>query len=157
MNTLYQQQMPLTKQYMMIRDEIIAVVNDDDLRFSPGGSNPPLGEVLRELHNVYEGYATSFESREFSVDYDASPGLAEEVSALKARSIELDRLLEEKIAALSEADLQNTVKRGPDVEIAIPRQLSALRETMVVYYAKLSVYLKAMNKTLPQILQLTIG
>ena len=52
MNAQIQEFWNLNRMYTPLRDELMALLSDDDLAFTPGGSNPTLGELCRELGEI---------------------------------------------------------------------------------------------------------
>jgi hypothetical protein len=64
---------------------------------------------------------------------------------------QLDRDLKATIEALSEDAIQNRkVDRGPDFKVSPLIHLTIYNEALLIFYGKVSVYLKMMGKTLPQ-------
>ncbi|MCY3867166.1 MAG: hypothetical protein OXG68_17145, partial [Chloroflexi bacterium] len=57
----------LNRMYTQLRDELMASLTDDDLAFSPGGDNPTLGALCRELGETQHAYVQSFKS--FKIDF----------------------------------------------------------------------------------------
>jgi hypothetical protein len=77
------------------------------------------------------------------------------VAALKAWYAELDRNLMAAVEDLSEDDIANRrIIRGDfDEDFFSPlakQQLDVYREALLLFYGKASVYLRAINRPLPQ-------
>src|SRR5688500_9997251 len=53
---------PLHLEYQAIRKQMMPMLTDEDLRFSPGGSNPTLGELCRVMGEVQRSYIDSFKT-----------------------------------------------------------------------------------------------
>ena len=49
MNSDFQKFRELNRMYTPLRNELLDILSDEDLKFSPGGENPTLGELCREL------------------------------------------------------------------------------------------------------------
>jgi hypothetical protein len=79
------------------------------------------------------------------------PELARSVERLAAWFEALDRELQATLASLSEEEIQNRViDRGGGFIIPPTFQLHVYREALLIFYGKASVYLKALEKTLPE-------
>ena len=57
----------LNRMYTPLRDELMASLSDEDLAFSPGGDNPTLGALCRELGETQHAYVQSFKT--FEIDF----------------------------------------------------------------------------------------
>ena len=157
MNSLVRVHMPATYfyDYQSLRDELMAILTDDDLDFRVGGDSATLGALCREIGEIEHTYVESF--RTFRQDFDyRNPDARLETSlgALTSWYAELDRDLADAIAALSEDDIANRriLRHDFDVEDFSPSadiQLDIYREALLIFYGKVSVYLRAMGKPLP--------
>ena len=157
MNSLVRVHMPATffVDYQALRDELVAILTDDDLRFRVGGESATLGALCREIGEIEHTYVESF--RTFRQDFDyrhPDTRLEKSLDALTSWYAELDRDLADAIAALSEDDIANRriVRKDFDVSDFSPSadiQLDIYREALLIFYGKVSVYLRAMNKPLP--------
>lgn len=49
MNSIMQNDYPVFRLYQALRTQLMGLLSDDDLAFSPGGDNPTLGELCREM------------------------------------------------------------------------------------------------------------
>jgi hypothetical protein len=150
MNSLMTQYYPTFRLYQALRGQLLALLADDDLRFTPGGENPPLGALCVEIGEVQHAYIQSF--RTFQIDFSyrcPEPAMAGSVSRLAAWYAELDAALEAAVAALSEEDVQTRqVDRG-GWSTTLLIQLEVYKEALLIFYGKASVYLKAMGKPRP--------
>ena len=148
MNSIMQDYWPVFEMYQAIRGQILSVLTDEDLAFSPGGANPSLGVLCREIGETEHAYIESF--REFTCDFSyrrPEPELTSSVAALSAWYAELDQQLREAIEGLSEEQLQSQrVVRGPNFALPPRIQLNIYQEALLIFYGKASVYLKALNK-----------
>lgn len=165
MNSIVQVHMPATYfgEYQALRDELVAILTDDDLAFRVGGESATLGALCREIGEIEHTYVESF--RTFRQDFDyQNPDvrLEKSVAALASWYAELDRDLADAIAALSEDDIANRriVRKDFDINDFSPSpdiQLDIYREALLIFYGKVSVYLRAMGKPLPGHWQHWIG
>ena len=157
MNSLVRVHLPATffVDYQGLRDELLAILTDGDLGFRVGGESATLGALCREIGEIEHSYVESL--RTFRQDFDyRNPDTRVEKSldALTSWYAELDRDLADAIAALSEDDIANRriVRKDFDVSEFSPSpdiHLDIYREALLIFYGKVSVYLRAMGKPLP--------
>lgn len=151
MNQLIDEYYPVFTMYQELRQQLMDVLKDEDLTFSPGGAATPLGMLCREIGEVEQSYIDSF--RTFTQDFsyrNEAPGLEQSVERLAAWYGELDAALRDAVAALTPEDLAlRTIDRGHGFEVPPAIQLQIYQEALLIFYGKVSIYLKAMGKTLP--------
>ena len=110
MNSIITGYYPTFEMYQALRDQLMEILTDADLAYTPGGANPPLGALCRDLGEVEYAYIQSFKT--FTLDFsyrNPEPGLETSVARLSAWYAELDRELKATIEGLSEEDLQQRV------------------------------------------------
>ena len=142
-------------EYQGLRDQLMDVLADEDLVQRLGGETVSLGALCREIGEIEHAYVESF--RTFRQDFtyrSADPGLEHSVTALKAWYADLDRNLMAAVEALSEDDIANRrIIRGDFEEDYFSplakQQLDVYREALLLFYGKVSVYLRAINRPLP--------
>jgi hypothetical protein len=143
-------------EYQGLRDQLMDRLVDDDLRLRLGGATVSLGALCREIGEIEHTYVESF--RTFRQDFayrNPDPALEDSVAALKAWYAELDRDLMAAVTALSEDDIERRrIIRGDfdeDYFSPLPKfQLDVYREALLIFYGKVSVYLRAAEKPFPQ-------
>jgi uncharacterized damage-inducible protein DinB len=156
MNVFMQQHGAVYHETQVMREQLMDILSDADLAFTPGGSNPTLGEICREMADTEATYIGSLKLFKMDWSYrNPQQGLAHSVSQLQALYRSLDDQLKSTMEGLSDEDLTKTIDRGWPV--AVGTQLHIYREAMLIYYGKLAVYLKAMGKTMPKQWQEWIG
>jgi hypothetical protein len=159
MNSLMREQGPVLAQTQALRYQLMALLNDADLEYSPGGDNLTLGALCREMAEVQQSYIISFQT--FEQDFGhrlEDSGLGRSVEHLSSRFQAMDRELEAALATLSEEDIQNRlIDRGGGFVVPPLVQLHIYREALLIFYGKVSIYLKALRKTLPDQWQAWIG
>ncbi len=137
----------------MMRDGALGLLTDDDLTFTPGGDNVTLGELLRAHGEIQHTYTQSFETRTHDWSYRSEdPALAVDIERLKTWFAQLDRAMLAAVDALAEADFSAEIDRG-DVVRTVAQQLEIYSQTQLIFLGKLTIYLKALGKTLPQSIQ----
>lgn len=83
MNSIVRRQFEVLHQTQALRDQLMDILSDADLRYKLPGSNPTLGEVCREIGEVETDYIVSFKT--FKIDFSyRHPGIAHSVEHLKA-------------------------------------------------------------------------
>ncbi len=143
-------------EYQGLRDQLLEILSDEDLDLRLGGDTASLGALCREIGEIEQAYIESF--RTFRQDFayrNPDPGLEDSVAALKAWFAELDRDLMSAVEALSEDDIASRrIIRGDFGEAyfsPLPKaQLDVYREALLIFYGKVSVYLRAIERPLPE-------
>lgn len=152
MNSIMTEYYPVFELYQALRDQLMELLDDDDLAFRPGQYNPSLGALCREIGEVQHVYIQSF--KRFTMDWsyhNDQPGLAGSVQQLQAWFAELDEELKRTVAGLSEEAVhERMINRGGDFVLSPRIQLDVYKEALLIFYGKVSVYLKMMDKTLPE-------
>lgn len=139
-----------------MRMQLLDGLSDADLAFNPGGTNVTLGALCRESGEVEYSYLQSFKT--FTQDWsyrNTEAGLETSVSQLKGWYQTLDDQMKELILALSEEDLKKTIERG--FSVPVETQLQIYLQALLIFFGKATVYVKAMNRPLPQQFQDWIG
>lgn len=151
MNSLMKEHGPILEQTLALRHQLMEILTDEDLGYSPGGDNPTLGALCREMGEVQQSYVTSFQTFEQEFRHRERLELEGSVERLSAWFNKLDRELKETLESLSEEDLQSRViDRGGGFVIPPTIQYHIYREALLIFFAKASVYLKGLRKTLPE-------
>jgi uncharacterized damage-inducible protein DinB len=152
MNSIISEHYPMFESYQALRNQLMDILSDSDLSYSPDNNNPTLGELCREIGEIETSYIQSF--RNFIQDFNYrndEPGLRGSVSSLREWFKELDSELKSTISDLSDEDLsRRVIDRGHDFQVSPRIQLEIYKEALLIFYGKCNVYLKAMGKELPQ-------
>lgn len=139
-----------------MRTQLLDTLEDSDLAYTPGGLNITLGALCRELGEIEYSYVQSLKT--FTQDWsyhNPEPGLDSSVAQLKAWYDALDAEMKETVSAFSDEDLTKTIDRGFPVPVEI--QLDIYLQALLIFFGKATIYLKAMNRSLPQQIQDWIG
>ena len=152
MNSIMKEYYHVFEMYQALRNQLMELVDDEDLAYTPGGDNPTLGALCKEMGEVEHAYIQSFQTFQQDFSYrNEEPGLDGSVARLSAWFQALDGELRAAIEALSEEDLQNrTIDRGGGFIVPPRIQLEIYKEALLIFYGKVSVYLKAMGVPRPQ-------
>jgi hypothetical protein len=142
-----------------LRDQLLDMISDQDLAYKLPGSNPTLGELCEEMGQTQQVYTQSFKTLKQDWAYRGSkPDAANSVASLKAWFKALDAELYEAVSVLSEDDVQNKrIDRGHEFTPSLFVQFQVYHEAVLIFYAKASVYLKALNKQLTDQWKIGIG
>jgi hypothetical protein len=143
-------------EYQGLRDQLMEILTDEDLDLRLGGETASLGALCREIGEIEYTYVQSF--RTFRQDFsyrNPDPGLERSVAALKAWFAGLDRELMAAVGALSDDDIANRRISRSDFDEAFfsplpPVQLDVYREALLIFYGKVTVYLRAIERPLPR-------
>lgn len=159
MNSMMRAYYPTFEMYQALRDQLMEILTDEDLVLRPGGQNEPLGVLCREIGETESSYIQSFKTFRQDFSYrNEEPELARSVAKLVAWFKELDDELKSTIEGLSEQDIQNrVVDRGEGFTLPLHIQLDVYKEALLIFYGKVSVYLKALGKSRPEQWQEWIG
>lgn len=156
MNSLLEDELPGTHN---LRDQLMGMISDEDLAYKLPGSNPTLGELCEDMGHVQQVYIHSFKTFKQEWGYRASqPEATNSVASLTAWYKKLDAELVEVLSGLSEDDVHNKqVDRGQGFTPSLYVQFQIYHEAVLIFYAKASVYLKALEKPYPDQWKVGIG
>lgn len=147
--------------YQDLRTQLMGVLGDDDLAFRPGGATFTLGQLCREIGEIEHSYIEAI--RTFRQDFEwrhPDPQLEHSVAALSSWFADLDKDLQVAIEAVTEDDARSRRFVRADLSYftpLLPQELDIYREALLIFYAKASIYLRAMGRDLPGDWQAWIG
>ena len=147
MNSQIKEFWDLNRMYVGLRDSLMEELTDEELAYTPGGDNPTLGALCRELGETQYAYAQSYKTFKTDFSYRTNDDqYLRSAAALKAWYAQLDQDLEAAIEAVTDEDVaQKQMDRG-GYKVPVHISLDILREAMLIFYGKVSVYLNAMEK-----------
>lgn len=158
MNSLIGSEFPL-HETLIERYDLMETLTDSDLAYKLPGDNPTLGELCREIGEVEYSYIQSFRTFKYARSYRATePELATSVASLQSWYTTLDNEFEAVVRGFSEDDLHDKqIDRGNGFEPSPYVQFQIYHEALLMFYAKASVYLKALQKSVNDRWQAGIG
>ncbi len=158
MNSLIESEFPL-HQTQCERYDLLQVLTDSDLAYKLPGDNPTFGELCRESGELEQNYIQSFKTFKYEVSYRTpEPELATSVVRFQAWYRALDNEFETVLQGFSEDDLHHKqIDRGHGFTPSLYVQFQIYREALLMFYAKASVYLKALQKSVNDQWQAGIG
>ncbi len=153
MNRSMQEKWPWLEGSRGMRLQLLDILSDADLAFSPGGQNSTLGALLREMGDIEHSYIQSLQTFKQDWSYhNTEAGLESDVARLKAWYQTLDDEMQATVSALANEDLTKLVDRG-GFSSTVERQVAIYGEALLIFFGKATIYLKAMNKPLPEQIQ----
>ena len=158
MNSLIETEFPLPEA-QRLRYDLLRVLTDSDLADKLPGDNPTLGELCRQMGEVEHDYIQSFKTFKHEWSYRATePELATSVARLEAWYRALDDEFERVIRGFSEEELhQQQIDRGHGFTPSLFVQFQIYREALLIFFAKASVYLKALRRRVNEEWEVGIG
>jgi len=146
MNADIKQFWDLNRMYTPLRDELMTSLTDADLAYSPGGDNPALGALCRELGETQYAYVQSFKTFKIDFSYRTDDdSYLSSVAKLQTWYADLDQQLEAVLETVTDEDVANKKMDRDGYEVPLHISLDILREALLIFYGKVSVYLKAMG------------
>lgn len=140
-----------------MRTQLLDTLSDTDLAFTPGGQNMTFGALFRQLGEVEHSYAQSLKTYQQDWSYrNDDAALEKSVAQLKNWFQSLDNELTAAATALTDEDLQKTIDRG-GFAMPVDLQLDVYLQALLIFLGKATIYIKAMNRPLPQQIQEYIG
>jgi hypothetical protein len=145
MNTLFEDEI---RGHHSMRDHLLMLVSEADLGYKLPGQNPTLGELLVELGNVQGVYTHAFET--LALDWSHRqfrPPAPITVAGLQAWFVANDDAMRNALAGFADEQLQiDQIDRGHGSVVSPFVQVQIYREAVYIFYGKLSVYLKALER-----------
>ena len=150
MNSIMIEFYPTFELYQSLRNQLMGILTDADLAYTPGGANPPLGALCREMGEIEYAYVQSFKTFTINFSYrNTDPGLDSSVARLVALFAALDEELKAVVASVPEEDVQGRQVVREAFSLLPKMHLYVYQEALLIFYGKASVYLKALNKPIP--------
>jgi len=157
MNRMMDEKWPWIEAAHGMRSQILDILSDADLGFTPGGQNMTLGALYREMGEVEYAYIQSLKTLKQECPIATSDAdLVGSVAQLGAWFHTLDEGMKVAIAELLDEDVNKTVDRGGNA-VTVEFQLDVYLQAVLIFLGKATIYLKGMNKPLPKEFQEYIG
>lgn len=153
MTGLMQETWPWIEGSHGMRVQLLDILSDADLAFSPGGQNMTLGALCREMGETQYAYIQSLKTFQQDWSYrNNETDLDKSVARLKAWFQTLDEEMKTTVATFSDEDAQKTIDRG-GFTTPVKLQLEIYLQALLIFFGKATIYAKAMDKPLPQPMQ----
>lgn len=158
MNHYFQEKWPWIEGSHLMRTQLLDMLSDADLAFNPGGANISLGALCREMGEVEHSYIQSLKTFQQDWAYrNPDAGLEGSLAQLKAWFQTLDDALKAAVEGLSDDDLRKSVDRTKGSTLPVDFQIDAYLQAVLIFFGKATIYLKLMNKPLPEPMRDYIG
>ena len=145
MNSLFDEEI---RGHHGMRDHLLTVVSDADLTYKLPGQNPTLGELLVELGDLEGVYTHSFETLTLDWAHRQLPPPAPiTIASLQAWFEAQDDAMKSALSRFTDDGLRvDRIDRGNGFIASPFVQHEIYREAVYIFYGKLSVYLKALER-----------
>lgn len=141
-----------------MRNGLVGTLTDADLAFCPGGQTMTLGALCREIGDIEHAYIESLKNFKQDFTYrNTEAGIETSVAKLLAWYQKLDDDMKATVAALSEADLKKEIERSSGYKTPVDIQLDIYLQALLIFFGKITIYLKIMNKPMDKTIQEYIG
>src|SRR6266699_4002404 len=152
-----QEKWPWLEEVRGMRLQLLDILSNADLAFSPGGQNITLGALLRKMGDLEHSYIQSLKTGVQDWSYhNTEAGLESDSTRLKTWFQALDDEMLETISAFSKEDWTKRVVRG-GFNSTVEREVDHYGEALLIFCGKATIYLKALNKPVPESIENTIG
>ena len=145
MNTLFEEEI---RGHHSMRDHLLTLVSDADLAYRLPGWNPTLGEVLIELGDIQGVYTHSFET--LTLDWAhrlLPPPNPITIAGMRAWFAAQDDAMKAALDRFTEDELRiDGIDRGHGFIASPFVQHQIYREAVYIFYGKLSVDLRALER-----------
>jgi len=145
MNGLMQEQRELLADTQSFRPGMLDQLTDADLAYALPG-NLTLGELCREMGETEHGYVAAFSRFEHEWGYHHDdPAVTVSVDALRTWYERLDAELLAALTAMTDEQIATKRLRGGGWA-SVTKEFHLYREALLMFYAKVGVYLRALGK-----------
>jgi hypothetical protein len=145
MNTLFDEEI---RPHHSMRDHLLTVVSDADLGYKLPGRNPTLGGLLVEMGDLQGVYTHSIET--FTLDWahrQLPPPAPITIDSLRAWFGAQDDAMNAALSRFTTEELRiDRIDRGGGFVASPFVQHQVYREAVYIFYGKLSVYLRALDR-----------
>ena len=145
MNSLFEEEI---RPHHSMRDHLLTLVSDAHLAYKLPGWNPTLGELLVEMGDLQGVYTHSFET--FELDWShrqLPPPEPITIASLRAWFDAQDVAMKAALDRFTDEELRiDRIDRGHGFVASPFVQHEVYREAVYIFYGKLSVYLKALER-----------
>jgi uncharacterized damage-inducible protein DinB len=131
---------------------LLDTLTDADLAFTPGGTAMTLGALCRECGDVQHAYVESLKhfTQDFSWTHPEAKTMEASLAKLREWYQAMDADMESVLSAMSEDDLKKLIDRGGGFSLPVTVQMDIYLQALLIFFGKASIYLRAMNRPIPQ-------
>ena len=138
-----------------MRVQLLDLLSDSDMAFTPGGQNMTLEALYREMGDIEYTYIQSLKGLKQEWSYRSTDTL-DSLARVKAWLQALDEQLGALVVAFSEEDMSRQVDRGGEA-VTVAFQLDVYLQAVLIFLGKASIYMRALDRPLPQLFLEYIG
>lgn len=144
MNSIIEHELP---GMYKLRDNLLDILTDEDLLYQLP-YNLTLGALCEEMGRFQQIYTLSFKTLAMDWHYQGSlPAVRGSVASLRDWYQQLDADLLEILSTYSDEELQSKkIDRGHDFILPAMVHFEIYHEAVLIFYAKASIYMKALQK-----------
>ena len=156
MNRIMNEKWPWIEAAHGMRSQLLNILSDADLAFSPGGQTMTLGALCRQMGETEHAYIQSLKTlkQEWSYHHPEAD-VTSHVARLTAWFQTLDEEMQAILTTFWDEDGNKTIDRGGPVTVEF--QLDVYLQAVLIFLGKATIYLRAMNKQLPPFFEEYIG
>ena len=157
MKRFIQERWPWLEEVRDMRSQLLDILSNADLAFSPGGQNITLGALVRRMGDLEHAYIQALKTGVQDWSYhNTQAGLESDITRLKAWFQALDDEMLDTISTFSSEELTRRVDRG-GFSSTVEREVDHYGEALLIFFGKATIYLLAMNKPVPESIENTVG
>ncbi|GAB4531349.1 MAG: hypothetical protein OHK0046_52110 [Anaerolineae bacterium] len=141
-----------------LRHDALNVFTSADLPYRPGGTALSLGELCKEMGDTQLSYLNSLKTltHDYTTqhpDTTLTSDLPKLTEWFKAMDAEMNALVE----GMNDDEIQRIVDRGYGFMLPVGAQMHVYKEALMLFLGKISIYMRVMNKPLPEKFGMWIG
>jgi hypothetical protein len=158
MNSLIEQQYGILEMTLGLRHEVLTLVNDADLAYALPG-NMTLGALCRQQGEIDRSYIEAFRTfkQEWTCRHE-DDRVEQQVEALRGWYVDLEAEFKAVVGDLTEAQVQTQmIDRGTGMDFPVGITFHIYRESLLIFLAKASLYLRALDKPVSARMTMWIG
>jgi hypothetical protein len=149
-NRIMQERWPWIEGSHTMRAQALDLLDDADLAFNRGGANMTLGALCREMGETEHSYLESLKTLKQDWSYrNEEAGVEGSVARLKSWYATMGEEMKAVVCAMTDDVLAKTVDRG-GYGWTVETQLEVYLQALLIFFGKLIINLKALDKPLPK-------
>lgn len=158
MNRYYDEKWSWIEGAHFMRSQTLDMLSDADLAYTPGGDAMTLGALCREMGDTEHAYIQSLRTLQQDWSYrNPDNELEQSVARLTQWFQQMDGELQAIVAGLSDDDLRKSIDRGKGSTLPMDFHLDAYLQAILIFFGKITIYLRTMNRPLPELMREYIG
>ena len=158
-NTFVEQEFGLLDLTLALRHQLLDILSDADLAYKLPNKALTLGGLCREMAEIEHTYIESFKTfkQDWSYKTPNAAALETKVDVLRKTFAEQEQAFKDALSALSDDTINNQLVDRGGFKPPVRAQFHVYREALLIFYAKASIYLRALDKEFPEQWKYWIG